>query len=237
MRAPNMQSLTNDLEKKYPGVTIYGIGDSAHKAEVSDHNEDDTPGVRTEQTDPDNVPEHRAIDVMIGSVFTKDAADALVAKMVADPSSRNRLYYIIWHRSIWTAKNNWKPEVYSGSNPHTDHVHFDGLASADGNASSWPVVFTAAGSGPTPPATTVHVVKRGDGGTEVGRIQYFLRNTFPAYRHDVSVRPGVLLIVDSSFGAQTEAWVKEFQSRTSLVEDGIVGPKTFAKLREYGYRY
>jgi peptidoglycan hydrolase-like protein with peptidoglycan-binding domain len=89
---------------------------------------------------------------------------------------------------------------------------------------------------PQPPVQ-VHTVQKGDKGTEVEHIQQFLHDEFPAYRNDVDVKRGELITVDGDFGDQTEAWVKEFQNRTSLDVDGIVGPKTFAKMREYGYKY
>jgi peptidoglycan hydrolase-like protein with peptidoglycan-binding domain len=65
----------------------------------------------------------------------------------------------------------------------------------------------------------------------------FLRNNFPVYRDYVSYNRGRLLEVDGNFGGQTEAWVKEFQRRTGLKQDGVVGPKTFSKMRQYGYKY
>lgn len=151
MRAANMQALTADLERRWPGVTIYGIGDAAHKLEISDHNEDDTPGSKSAQTDSDSVPEHRAIDAMHTAGFTFQEGKALVAKMVADLPSRRRLLYIIHDHMIWSRSNNWVGVKYDGDDPHTNHVHFSGWAGDDENASSWPVVFAASGSGPTPP--------------------------------------------------------------------------------------
>lgn len=239
MRAANMQALTNDLKNRYPGVVIYGIGDAAHRAETSDHNEDDTAGVRTEQTDGDNVPEHRAIDVMLSGTFTHDEADRLVAKMVVDGPSRDRLYYVIWNHHIWRHSAGWTKEDYDGRNPHTDHVHFDGRASDDENSAGWPIVYAASGSGPTPstPAPVREELKRGSTGPNVTWLQQFLRNVFPAYRDSVSVQRGHLISVDGNFGLQTDAWVREFQHRTGLTEDGIVGPKTTSKLREFGYQH
>lgn len=236
MRAANMQALTEDLQSKYPGIVVYGIGDAAHQAEASDHNEDDTPGVRTEQTDADSNPEHRAIDAMLTGAFTKAEADSLIARMLTDQASLARLYYIIWNRHIWSRSSGFVQQAYNGSNPHTDHVHFDGLASDDENGTHWPVVFGSlpAPSVPTPPSVYLRL---GSGGTQVGRVQLFLRNVFPAYRNFVNVKRGQLIGVDNTFGPQTEAWVKEFQRRTGLVDDGVVGPQTFAMLRKYGYAY
>lgn len=61
---------------------------------------------------------------------------------------------------------------------------------------------------------------------------------FPAYAKTVA-KPyrGKKLTPDGDFGGQTEAWVMEFQRRTSLVPDGIVGPLTRAKLAEYGITF
>lgn len=151
MRAANMQALTKDLKNRYPGIVVYGIGDDAHKQSVSDHNEDDTPGSLAEQWDGDNVPEHRAIDAMISGAFGRQEADALVTKIVNDATSRNRLHYIIWHEGFWSRENGWTRETYYGDNPHRDHIHFSGWAPDDENASGWPVVYAAPGSGPSGP--------------------------------------------------------------------------------------
>ena len=241
MRAANMQALTNDLKNRYPGIVVYGIGDAAHQQEASDHNEDDTPGVWTEQTDPDNVPEHRAIDAMLSGAFTHDEAEALVRKILSDGPSLARLYYIIWDRRIWSSTHGWLERTYDGSNPHTDHVHFDGLASNDEDASGWPIVYAASGSGPSttppPPSTSSPTLQKGSTGPAVSHLQMFFRNVFPAYRNSVTYKTGVLITVDGVFGLQTDAWVKEFQKRTGLVRDGIVGPLTYAQLRNYGYQY
>ncbi|MEU7771217.1 hypothetical protein AB0C44_07815 [Micromonospora taraxaci] len=139
-RAANMQALTSDVRREYPGVVVYGIGDTAHKARASDHNEDDTAGSKAAQSDPDGRPEHRAIDIMVRGPFSKAAADALVARLVADPKARARLFYIIWNGYIWSRSNGWKKTRYTGSDQHTDHVHVSGWAADDESTASWPAV-------------------------------------------------------------------------------------------------
>jgi len=237
MRAANMQALTEDLQNKYAGIVVYGIGDAAHKLEASDHNEDDTAGVMTEQTDSDTNPEHRAIDAMLTGAFTAAECEALIQRMLKDPATLARLYYIIYNRRIWSSTHGWVERHYDGSNPHTDHGHFDGLASDDENGAHWPIVFNAPAN-PMPPATpSTGYLQLGSGGTNVTRVQQFLRQVFPAYRWSVNVERGVLIGVDGVFGPQTQAWVKEFQRRTNLEQDGVVGPLTFAQMRKYGYQY
>lgn len=236
MRAPNMAVLTSDIKKRYPGVVIYGIGNDAHKLRISDHNEDDTPGVRAAQSDADNIPEHRAIDVMYGNEFDRADANELVANLVSDPNATKRLKYIIHNGKIWSRKNGWKEADYNEEDKHETHIHISGDAQDDANTAHWPAVDRRAPDPtPKPPVTTV--LEKGDKGTDVRHLQMFLRNTFPAYRNYVTYDRGRLLEVDGDFGGQTEAWVKEFQKRTGLRRDGVVGPKTFAKLRQYGYKY
>lgn len=233
MRAKNMQVATNNAKSRYPGVTVYGIGDAAHALVISDHNEDDTPGSKAAQSDSDNIPEHRAIDIMVGSSFSKADADALVERLLADPAALGRLHYIIWNGHIWSASHGWVQETYTGSNQHTDHVHLSGDAADDDNTADWPAILGT--HTPPPPPPSPHTVRRGDSGAEVTKIQQFLLHTFPAYRKFVRVRPGQYLVVDGDFGPQTEAWVKEFQRRTAIFQDGVIGPQTFAKMRQNGY--
>lgn len=61
-------------------------------------------------------------------------------------------------------------------------------------------------------------VQVGEKNNRVRAMQYLLNHR------------GAGLTVDSSFGPATLAAVKSFQSRSGLVADGIVGPKTWAKL-------
>jgi len=65
----------------------------------------------------------------------------------------------------------------------------------------------------------------GTSGTQVENLQRGLNAHFPAYSR---------LTTDGKFGPKTEAVVKEFQRRTGLTPDGIVGVKTTDKLAGYG---
>lgn len=136
MRSKNMQVLTRNIKEKRPDATIYGIGDEKHKRRVSGHNEDDTPGVRAEDQDSDNVREHRAIDVMINSSFSRNDGNRLVDDLTSDSANRNRLIYINWGSQQWHRRNNWQP-VDNSDDPHPDHVHISGEADDDDNESNW----------------------------------------------------------------------------------------------------
>lgn len=89
---------------------------------------------------------------------------------------------------------------------------------------------------PPSPAPVV-VLKVGSQGAEVRYLQSFFRRVFPAYRDYVSVYRGRTIDVDGYFGSQTEAWVKEFQRRVGISQDGVVGKDTRAHLRRFGYEY
>jgi hypothetical protein len=104
------------------------IGDTAHQAETSGHNPDDTAGVSAEWNgDADSTPEVRAIDV------DDDFRNGVLAQALVDhivglrPSSVLR--YVIYNRRIWHENVGWKPASYTGASPHTEHIHFSGAYS------------------------------------------------------------------------------------------------------------
>lgn len=77
------------------------IGDAAHARTESDHNPDPETGVV------------RALDL----TATKAQAKRILEAVVGD----ERVAYAIYDRRIWTPGKGWQP--YSGSNPHSGHVH------------------------------------------------------------------------------------------------------------------
>lgn len=79
--------------------------------------------------------------------------------------------------------------------------------------------------GPTPAAGVQENIGLGDRGPQVSELQAELNATFPSYSS---------LDVDGVFGPATESVVKEFQRRTGLTPDGVVGPMTRRELGKYG---
>lgn len=220
-------------------------GDAAHAATTSSHNPDITG--TPEYRDGDSLDEVRAWDADKdlrdpSGITMEQVVQLWLTKLRTGKMSWIR--YLIYNGRIWHRKDNFLTHTYTGSNQHTDHVHVnsDFNQTADTVTGTYwflnELGITTPVSNPTPsPASSTHVVKKGDKGSEVSHIQEFLRNVFPSYRHYVRIKRGQLLTVDGSFGDQTEAWVVVFQDRVGIKSDGIVGPVTKSHMHEYGYKY
>jgi hypothetical protein len=115
--APNLDRARTAIRAAFPGTIVYWIGDQAHAASRSDHN-------------PDSRGIVHAIDVMA-------AAGTAAAKAVVHCAlSRVDLQYVIHDRTIWSRNSGWAPQPYTGSDPHTDHVHISGKHGTVGATSS-----------------------------------------------------------------------------------------------------
>lgn len=92
------------------------MGDAAHQARPSDHN--------------------------LGNAFdiTHDPGAGCDAGVLAEQAMTDpRTKYVIWNRRIWArtrAGEGWRP--YTGSNPHTHHVHVSINADVRDDGSAWP---------------------------------------------------------------------------------------------------
>lgn len=139
-RSLSMDALRRNGFTVWPGMTIYWIGDPDHQSGVSGHNPDDTAGVQAEMTDADSLPEVRALDFMLGPKFTGEDGWSLVNALVRG-ADQQRLLYVIWQRAIWHRGTEFQARPYTGSNPHTDHVHVSGHATDDANGSDWQSVL------------------------------------------------------------------------------------------------
>ena len=112
------------MHHKYSGLIVGTIGDQTHQTEQSDHN-------------PNQYGRVNAADFMIGGSFNADAAYALARVLPQD----SRTNYVIYNHLIWSrAWGYWHP--YTGSNPHTDHVHLSVLDGAYKNTSPWNINST-----------------------------------------------------------------------------------------------
>lgn len=172
-----------------------------------------------------------ALDLMVHN----EAAGDWVRNYLWANRARLRLKHVIWEQHITSTvtQPGVRRKMEDRGDPtanHYDHNHalfFAGTYRA-------PSSSTPAKPPTTSTGTTVY--KEGSTGGEVRKIQDFFRRIFPSYRNSVSVKRGRVISVDGDFGKQTTAWVKEFQERTNLKQDGEVGPLTFAQMRKFGYR-
>jgi peptidoglycan hydrolase-like protein with peptidoglycan-binding domain len=188
--------------------------------------------------------EGRALDWMINANVPeqKAIADSVVQWLSAtdqrgNPGAMARRFgimYIIWDRKVWRA---YAPErgwaAYTGSSPHTDHIHFSFTWDGAYMRTSWwtgvalKTVTIGAGSGVpgAPPPGTVpvltstgyYVLRVGSFGDEVKLVQRALKITD-----------------DGAFGPNTFEAVRAYQSRNGLTADGIVGNQTWLTLIQQG---
>jgi hypothetical protein len=134
-----LQNLRNQVNAAFPDrdKTSDGtIGDTAHQAETSGHNRDDTPGSRPEwDGDPDSTPEVRAWDMDSDLRAAPATAQQVVDHIRRLPGVSSVLRYIIYNRKIYRASNGWVAETYDGKSAHTEHIHFSGqyTQAADNN--------------------------------------------------------------------------------------------------------
>jgi peptidoglycan hydrolase-like protein with peptidoglycan-binding domain len=168
------------------------IGDAAHASRSSDHNpwvQDAGQGVVT------------AMDITHdpgSGVDTWEIAEFL--RTQRDP----RIKYVISNRRIFNSSN-WQWRKYTGSNPHSAHMHVS-VQSTKGrydSTANWTLV----------PPEWMPTLRKGNKGPYVRKMQQHLG-----------------MAVDGNFGANTETRVREFQLAHGLKADGVVGKATWDKL-------
>lgn len=191
-----------------------GIGNAEHSARTSDHN-----------PDPDGI--------VCARDFTNDPAHGIVSEELAEAlrASRDpRIKYIISNKKIAASYPvgdhvawEWRP--YSGANPHNHHCHVSvfGDASHYDDTRPWvfgPLGITAAHLAEAPIPAIHPILRKGDKGPDVIRLQTLLNS------HGASLRE------DGDFGPGTEAAVKLVQAKIGLVADGIAGKYTLEALEK-----
>lgn len=184
---PGTDKLRDLLLATYPGTRDLGIVRSCSIGGTSEHKEGRAFdwGVRVDR------PAEKAMADEFTAWLLKDLADG------ADAMARRMgIMYMIWNGRIWgsyRASEGWR--TYTGSNPHTDHVHFS--LSWDGamaRTSYWCCRYNPAPSDTARPETTPTLTgTRGDNGWWVSPVAIKLSATdtggsgvdFTKYRVDL----------------------------------------------------
>ncbi|HEU5126964.1 MAG TPA: peptidoglycan-binding protein [Glycomyces sp.] len=196
--AKSLEVLRSEVNTVAPGRSTASdgtIGDEAHQGSPSDHNPN-------------------AQGVVCAIDFTHDPGSGADMHAFADFLKRRNhraVKYIIWHRRIWSkARDGEGWRSYSGSNPHTAHMHVSVGTGSDGQSrgpyddtSPWGLADEFGGG-------DVIGLKVGDKGDRVKGLQGTLR--YAGYD------PGE---VDGDYGPKTSAAVlKMRQAEGSGVGDG-----------------
>lgn len=71
--------------------------------------------------------------------------------------------------------------------------------------------------------------KQGDVDARIGKLMSFMRAKYPRYTSTKAL--------GNVYGPYAVASIKEFQKRVGLTPDGLIGPKTYDKLTQCGFRY
>ncbi len=146
-----LRSEVNQLAPDRDKTTDGWIGNKPHQLTVSDHNDDEVGKVPIR--DADSVHEVHALDLDADLRAPGLSMTAIVLHIVRRcvSGAENRLRYIIWNRTIWSATDEWAPRPYTGDSPHTEHAHFSASysPSREADTRSWrleeiPVALTEA---------------------------------------------------------------------------------------------
>lgn len=103
--AKSLEVLRDEIGAKYPGTTVWTIGDQAHQSGYSDHN-------------PNSAGVVCAIDIKSDGGLD---LQRFVNHLIANPHPNLR--YVIFNRKIYQRKNGFEPQDYTGPSAHTEHAH------------------------------------------------------------------------------------------------------------------
>jgi hypothetical protein len=175
--APSLAVLRAEINARWPNrdhASDGTIGDAAHSATTSDHNPNSRGSVDAMDVDEDGID-----------------FNVIFAAIKKHPSSR----YVIYERKLYHRLRGWRPEAYTGPNPHDHHFHLsiDQTRTAEQDTRPWGLLGA---SGTTYMGDDMIGLKRGDESEEVLGLQYVLA--------DAGFDPGAK---DRKYGAQVSAAV------------------------------
>lgn len=193
--APSLARFRTSINTRWPNRDKSSdgwIGDAAHQSRTSDHNPAPSGVVRALDIDRDGI-----------------HVPTVMASALLHPSVR----YVIHNRKIYHVDKKFKPATYTGSNPHTGHIHtsIQHTKAAEADKTDWRPVASP---------FTWPLLKAGMTGANVRQLQAYLNGH------------GYSLALDADFGPATDSAVRAFQRKHTPDDvDGVVGPRTSAALR------
>ena len=213
--ADALGDLREEINARWPGrdkSSDGSIGDTSHSARKSDHN-------------PNSAGVVRAIDVDVDGIPAAWLADHVRKRGKKGDRRLTPGGYVIFNHRIASDVGDWGWRAYTGSNPHTGHVHISVATAASGYDANgdWGVKDGNVGTVRTT-RSGLPRVKRGSrtlkledprmSGTDVKYVQRRL-----------GCNP------DGFYGPDTEEKVREWQAAKGLEVDGRVGRDTWKALR------
>lgn len=151
--SPNLLARQRFILAVHPTLTIFGIGDTAHMSEHSDH-------------DPDARGIWHAIDIMTRTDASYDGAAAIMlAWLLSDVTD---LQYVIHDDRIYgvNEKNGWKGTPYDPTNPnrdkHLDHIHVSSLHGPTGYSAQTGTGYSTAAERYVPAVSLAQFMEEND---------------------------------------------------------------------------
>ncbi|MFE9689217.1 peptidoglycan-binding protein [Micromonospora sp. NPDC005806] len=216
--AANLATLRQEIYRRWPNHQKRRdgwIGDVRHQRRKSDHN-------------PDVRGVVHAIDVDVNGI----EPNALVRRAIRHPSTE----YVIFNRTIWSRVRDFQPRRYTGTDPHTGHVHISGRhgSTHENNRSVWGVAATSAVKpakpAPRAPAGAPLPVQPGKPGSRSLRL-----TRPPMHGYDVLfvqrfIGAKQCGVADGFYGPQTEAGVRWYQHMRGIKATGVCDAATFREM-------
>lgn len=207
--AKSLSVLRTEILARYPGTTVWTIGDQAHASGYSDHN-------------PNSKGVVCAIDVKGDGGMS---LQAFVDHLIKHPHPNLR--YVIYNRRIYQRKNGFRAQVYTGPNAHADHAHASAGDGPDGrstggydNTSPWGIATMGKPAAPATLTVPAPALRENDTGTRIGQLQRALNEAL-----------GLKLVVDEDYGPATTTAVRALQRLARITEDGRYGDDSAAALK------
>lgn len=170
--------------------------------------------------------EGRAADLGVPAVTGWATA---LAQTLVDHSGELGVQCVIFNRRIWSSAHPYEGwRTYTGSNPHTDHLHAEVSRSAAQTLTTSFIATTLGTEVPTDQPdwtmtimSTLPVLREGVAGPAVKNAQTL-----------INVWANTRLVVDGDYGPKTAAACRKFQEREGVAggADGVVGQHTWTAL-------